>query len=283
MKSVSLNLSGKIALFVMVLLLLFMFGMPFTPSYAPYEQNLSAGLVMPFSESWDGVYYLLGADNLGRDMLSRLALAGQVSFLIGASAVAVSMVIGLSLGLVAGYFRGPIETAIMGLADLQLAIPRILLLIVLTAIIGPSPALLAIILGLTSWVSYGRVARGMALSLREREYVLAARAQGASASWNIRKHLLPGILPQMVIVGSYEFGSIVVMEASLSFLGLGVQPPLPSWGMMVAEGQAYIELAAFLFFLPSLLLFLLVASFQFLSQSLTQENDSYELSERIKE
>ena len=113
----------------------------------------------------------------------------------------------------------------------------------------------------------------MTLSLREREFILSARVQGASAVWNIRQHLLPNVLPQMLIVGSYEFGMIIVLEASLSYLGLGVQPPLPSWGMMVAEGQNYLALAPQLAILPSIALFILVAGFQFLSQTFTKEND----------
>jgi peptide/nickel transport system permease protein len=232
--------------------------------------------------SFDGKFYLLGTDTLGRDMLSRLALAGQVSVMIGLGAVFVSLVIGVALGLIAGYFRGPLESVIMGIADLQLSIPRVLLLIAVAAIIGPSVTMLALLLGLTSWVSYGRVARGMALSLREREFVLSARTQGASATWNIRKHLLPNVMPQMLIVGSYEFGQIIVMEASLSYLGLGVQPPLPSWGMMVSEGQTYLALAPSLVVLPSIALFVLVAGLQFLSQAFTSENEVVGAPERSK-
>ena len=267
------NLSQMTAIVLLCAMAALIIGIPLLPGYDPYAQDLGASLLPIGGESFTGDVYLLGTDTLGRDMLDRLALAGQVSALIGLSAVAVSMVIGVTLGLVAGYFRGPVETVIMGLADLQLSIPRVLLLIAVTAIVGPSVVNLALMLGLTSWVSYGRVARGMALSLREREFILSARTQGATATWNIRKHLLPNVLPQMLIVGSYEFGMIIVMEASLSYLGLGVQPPLPSWGMMVSEGQNYLALAPQLAVLPSICLFVLVAGFQFLSQAFTREND----------
>ncbi|XDB00353.1 ABC transporter permease (plasmid) [Sulfitobacter sp. LCG007] len=267
------NLSQMTAIVLLCAMAALIIGIPLLPGYDPYVQDLGASLLPIGGESFTGDVYLLGTDTLGRDMLDRLALAGQVSALIGLSAVAVSMVIGVTLGLVAGYFRGPVETVIMGLADLQLSIPRVLLLIAVTAIVGPSVVNLAVMLGLTSWVSYGRVARGMALSLREREFILSARTQGATATWNIRKHLLPNVLPQMLIVGSYEFGMIIVMEASLSYLGLGVQPPLPSWGMMVSEGQNYLALAPQLAVLPSICLFVLVAGFQFLSQAFTREND----------
>jgi len=276
------DLSRIVAVSLLAIMILFMVLTPLMPFYDPYGQNLAGSLVPMGGSSFDGKFYLLGTDTLGRDILSRLALAGQVSALIGLGAVAVSLVVGVFLGLVAGYFRGPVETLIMGLADLQLSIPRVLLLIAVSAIIGPSVTNLAILLGLTSWVAYGRVARGMALSLREREFVLSARTQGATAAWNIRKHLLPNVLPQMLIVGSYEFGQIVVMEASLSYLGLGVQPPLPSWGMMVSEGQSYLALAPSLAILPSIALFILVAGLQFLSQAFTSEGEVAGVSERSK-
>lgn len=276
------DLSRIVAVSLLAIMILFMVLTPLMPFYDPYGQNLAGSLVPMGESSFDGKFYLLGTDTLGRDILSRLALAGQVSALIGLGAVAVSLVVGVFLGLVAGYFRGPIETLIMGLADLQLSIPRVLLLIAVSAIIGPSVTNLAILLGLTSWVAYGRVARGMALSLREREFVLSARTQGATAAWNIRKHLLPNVLPQMLIVGSYEFGQIVVMEASLSYLGLGVQPPLPSWGMMVSEGQSYLALAPSLAILPSIALFILVAGLQFLSQAFTSEGEVAGVSDRSK-
>ncbi len=267
------TLSQITAVTLLAIMAVLMIGIPLNPGYDPYAQDLGSALLPMGGSNFRGDYYLLGTDTLGRDMLDRLALAGQVSALIGLFAVAVSLSIGVSLGLIAGYFRGPLESVIMGLADLQLSIPRVLLLIAVTAIVGPSVLNLALLLGLTSWVSYGRVARGMVLSLREREFILSARTQGATAAWNIRKHLLPNVLPQMLIVGSYEFGMIIVMEASLSYLGLGVQPPLPSWGMMVSEGQNYLALAPHLAILPSIALFILVAGFQFLSQAFTRENE----------
>ncbi|MBD8652762.1 ABC transporter permease [Rhizobium sp. CFBP 13726] len=276
------DLSRTIAVTLLAIMALFMIITPVMPFYDPYAQDLAGSLVPVGGSSLEGRFYLLGTDTLGRDILSRLALAGQVSALIGLGAVAVSLVIGVFLGLVAGYFRGPVEAVIMGLADLQLSIPRVLLLIAVSAIVGPSVTNLALLLGITSWVAYGRVARGMALSLREREFVLSARTQGATATWNIRKHLLPNVLPQMLIVGSYEFGQIVVMEASLSYLGLGVQPPLPSWGMMVSEGQTYLALAPSLSILPSIALFILVAGLQFLSQAFTSEGEVVGVAERSK-
>ena len=246
---------------------------PWLSGYAPYKQDLASGLLLPFERLENGQLSVFGTDSLGRDILSRMALAGRVSLFIGLSAVAVSMVVGVVLGLLAGYFRGWTETVIMGFADLQLSIPRVLLLIAVTAMLGSTVVNLMILLGLTSWVAYGRVARAMSLSLREREFVLSAITQGATPAWNIRKHLLPNVLPQMVIVGSFELGQIIVLEAALSYLGLGIQPPLPSWGLMISEGQSYLEINPWLSVLPGLALFMLVAGVQFLTRSLTTEGE----------
>ena len=262
--------SMVLAATLLIGILLFSILVPFLPEYAPYTQNLAAGLAMPF-EVIDGRMHLLGTDSLGRDLLSRLALAGRVSLIIGLTAVGISMVIGIVLGLLAGFFRGVTENVIMGLADLQLSIPRVLLLIAVTAVIGPSVFNLTMLLGITSWVAYGRVARAMALSLREREFVLSATTQGASPLWNIRKHLLPNVMPQMLIVGSFELGQIIVLEASLSYLGLGIQPPLPSWGLMISEGQEYLELDPWIAVFPGIAIFMLVTGVQFLSQYFTPE------------
>ena len=268
-----LTVSTIIALLLLFGILVLVVVVPFLPGYDPYIQDLASSLLPPGELSLDGRMYLLGSDTLGRDVLSRLALAGRISLFIGLSAVLLSLVIGVFLGLVAGFFRGWIENVIMGVADLQLSIPRVLLLIAVAAILGTGVLKLAIVLGVTSWVVYGRVARAMALSLREREFVLSATTQGATAAWNIRKHLLPNVAPQMLIVGSYELGQIIVLEAALSYLGLGVQPPLPSWGLMVSEGQTYLELDPWLSVLPSIALFMLIAGVQILSQSFTAETD----------
>jgi peptide/nickel transport system permease protein len=268
-----LTVSTTIALLLLFGILVLVVVVPFLPGYDPYTQDLASSLLPPGELSLEGRMYLLGSDTLGRDVLSRLALAGRISLFIGLSAVLLSLVIGVFLGLVAGFFRGWIENVIMGVADLQLSIPRVLLLIAVAAILGTGVFKLAIVLGVTSWVVYGRVARAMALSLREREFVLSATTQGATAAWNIRKHLLPNVAPQMLIVGSYELGQIIVLEAALSYLGLGVQPPLPSWGLMVSEGQTYLELDPWLSVLPSIALFMLIAGVQILSQSFTAETD----------
>ena len=184
-----MTITTGIALVLLGCVLLLLVVVPLLPTYDPYTQDLGSSLLPPFERLDDGRLSVFGTDKLGRDVLSRMALAGWVSLFIGLFAVTVSMVIGTVLGLAAGYFRGWVETAIMGLADLQLSIPRVLLLIAVTALLGSTVVKLALLLGLTSWVVYGRVARALALSLREREFVLSAITQGATPLWNIREAL----------------------------------------------------------------------------------------------
>lgn len=263
---------GLAGLFLLVLVGL-LGVVPLLPGHDPYAQDIMASLLPPLSRE-GGRLYLLGTDFLGRDLLGRLALAGQISLLIAVGSVVISMAVGTVLGLIAGYFRGWAETAIMGVADIQLAIPKILLLIAVTALFGTSLWQLILIIGLSGWVVYARVARAMALTLREREFVLAARVMGASTSWNIRKHLVPNVTSQMLILGSYDMSQIILLEASLSYLGLGVQPPTPSWGMMIYEGQNDLAFAPWLSLFPSLALFMLVIVIQIFSQSFTSESQA---------
>ena len=239
---------------------------PLLPSYDPTGQDLANAKLAPFSAG-----HLLGTDELGRDVLSRLSLAGRLSMLIALSVVALNMLIGVSLGLLAGYFGGILEQVVMGVADLQLAIPVLLLLIAIIASVGPGIVTLIVVLGIAFWVRYARVARAIAATLREREFILAPKTQGASAFWVIRRHLLGHILPQLVVMGSFDIGMVVVAEASLSYLGLGIQPPDPSWGGMIFSGQTYLQVDSWLTILPGVAIFLLLGGIQMLSRHATIE------------
>ncbi len=255
----------------LLVIVLASFVVPLLPGTDPYAQDLSARTKPPLFVSLSGQVYLLGTDSLGRDLLSRLALAGRISLLLAGVAVIVSCALGTTLGLVAGYAGGRIENVIMTLADIQLSIPRILLIIAVVAVVGPSLTNLALILGATSWVGYARVVRAQALSLREREFVLAARALGAPARRILGRHILPNAFPPALILASFEIGQMVVLEASLSFLGLGVQPPLPAWGSMINEGQAFLRSFPWLMILPGVAIFMVVAGVNFVTQSFTAE------------
>ncbi|WP_062520185.1 ABC transporter permease [Demequina silvatica] len=241
---------------------------PLLPGYDPMTQDLSNAMLAPFTDP----AHLLGTDPLGRDILSRLALAGRTSLIIAAVVIALNVAIGITIGLAAGYFGGLVDNVMTGIADIQLAMPFVLLLIALSAVFGPSTQLMVIMLGITFWVGYGRVARAMALSLREREYVLAPKTQGAGAFWILRKHLLPAVLPQLIILASFDVGVVVTAQAALDFLGLGVQPPTPSWGGMIAEGQKYLQSNVWLVVLPGLAMLLLIAGSQLTSRRFTAES-----------
>lgn len=257
-------LVAALMLFVIFLLVVVY---PFLPAYDPLGQDLSNARIAPFEDG----SHLLGTDTLGRDMVSRLSLATRTSLIVVGGALALNVTIGVALGLVAGYFGRAVETAIMGLADLQLSFPLMILLVTIIAVVGPSTTALIVILGLAHWMGYGRVARALALSLRRREYVLVAVTHGASVSWIIRKHLLPQVVAPVAILASFDLGVLVVLESSLSFLGLGVQPPRPSLGGMIQEAQRFLQIDPWMALLPGAVLFLLVAGVQVLSQRYTSE------------
>jgi len=244
---------------------------PFLALYHPLTIDLSATVQKPFT-TWK---HPLGTDTLGRDELSRLALAGRQSIMIAVPALLLNMAVGVGLGLVAGYFGRIPNTVIMGLADLQISIPILLLLIMVVAVVGPGTNTLVLVLGLCYWVGYARIARVVALTVREREFVQAAKTFGASSAWIIRKHLLPQLGSQLAILASFDLGVIVILEASLSYLGLGIQPPTPSWGQMILEGQKFAERDVWLVLFPSIGIFLLIAGLQILSQRFTGERGSH--------
>lgn len=238
---------------------------PFLPGFTPFAQDLRSAQELPFTDP----AHLLGTDALGRDMLSRISLATRTSLIVAFGAVLISVAIGVAIGVIAGWRRGRIESFLMGVADVQLSIPIVLMLIVLVAALGASTGLLVVMLGLTGWVGYARVARSIAVSLREREFVTAVTAAGGSGWWITTRHLLPSILPQIAIVAAFEVGTVITIESSLSYIGLGIQPPTPSLGGLIAEGQTYLQTNATLVILPAMMILLVIGGVQFASQSLS--------------
>jgi peptide/nickel transport system permease protein len=213
---------------------------PWLAPRSPTKTETASRLKPPGTRFRDGTVALLGTDQVGRDVLSRILHGARVSLTVGFAAVVVAGAIGLAVGLVAGYYAGWPDTLIMRLADIQLGFPGILLAIAIAAVLGPSAENLVISLGITRWVAYARLTRGIVLSLREREFVEAARALGASDRAIVARHLFPFVTTTLLILATIEIGRVIVAEASLSFLGLGVQPPQPSWGGMVADGRQYL-------------------------------------------
>ena len=227
---------------------------PWLAPHDPVRQSLRARLRAPTLEGPDGKAHLLGTDHLGRDVLSRVIHGARVSLLVGFAAVLVGGAIGSVLGIVAGFRGGWADSIIMTLADAQLAFPFILLAIGIIAVLGPSFPTLVVVIGLSGWVSYARILRSQVLSLRSREFVDAVHALGGSVLRIVVRHVLPNVLSSLVVIATLELARAIVLEATLSFLGLGVQPPTPSWGGMVHEGREYLDSAWWISTWPGLVL-----------------------------
>ena len=222
----------------------------------PIRQSLRGRLSAPTLSGADGRSHLLGTDHLGRDVLSRVIYGARVSLLVGFAAVIVGGLVGATLGLVAGFRGGWTDSMIMTLADAQLAFPFILLAIGIIAVLGPSFHTLIVVIGLSGWVTYARVLRSQVLVLRSREFVDAIYALGGSVARVIARHVLPNVLSSLVVIATLELARAIVLEATLSFLGLGVQPPTPSWGGMVHEGREYLDSAWWISTAPGIVLML---------------------------
>lgn len=224
----------------------------------PVKNRLLERLTPPMWAQGGSAHHPLGTDTLGRDVLSRLVHGARVSLLVGLAAVLVAGVVGVGLGLVAGYRGGWADDLLMRVGDVQLAFPVLLLGVAVTAVLGASLTNMILVLGASGWVTYARIARGEALSLKERDFVAAARALGAPAGHVVRRHLLPNVLPPLMVVTTFSVARTIIAEASLSFLGLGLPPPTPSWGAMLDEGRNYITTGWWLALFPGLAILLLV-------------------------
>jgi peptide/nickel transport system permease protein len=218
--------------------------------------------------------FILGTDRFGRDMLSRLIIGARVSLSVGFIAVFISLLIGISLGAMAGYFRGWIDDLILWLINVVWSIPTLLLVIAITFALGKGFWQVFVAVGLTMWVEVARVVRGQVLSIREKEFVEAGRALGYGHFRIITKHILPNVMAPVIVISAANFASAILIEAGLSFLGIGVQPPMPSWGSMIRENYAYIILdKAYLAILPGTCIMLLVLAFMLLGNALRDALD----------
>ena len=230
----------------------------------PFGIRLVQRLKPPGYVNASGVTFWLGTDTLGRDVLSRVIYGARVSLIVGLSAVLISGTIGLLLGLASGFFGGLIDDVIMRIADIQLSFPTILLALAIMAVLGSGLDKLILVLGLTGWVQYGRIVRGQVLSIKEEEFVLAARATGEKRWRILFQHILPNIWSPIIVIASFSVASNIVAEASLSFLGVGVPPSIPSWGTMLADGRQYIGVAEWLTIPPGVAISLTVLSINIL-------------------
>jgi len=221
--------------------------------FDPIEQDIGDRRLKPPGWRDDaGHLHLLGTDHLGRDLLARVIYGAQPALMVGFAAVVISGVLGLVAGLCSGYFGGRVDDVLMRLADIQLAFPFILLAIAVIGVLGPSLTTIIAVIGISSWVVYARVVRGAVLSLREREFVQAALALGSRDARVLLRHVLPNVFTPWLVVATLDMARVIVLESALSFLGLGVQPPTPTWGGMLADGRVYISTAWWLATFPGL-------------------------------
>jgi peptide/nickel transport system permease protein len=244
----------------LAVLLLFTLAALAAPLIAPLDparQSLLARLRPP-GTTVGSVTYWLGTDELGRDLLSRIIFGARASLAVALLSVSASGAFGIALGVLAGYLRGWTEVAIMRAVDIMLSIPAILLAIITVAVLGPSFLNLIIVLGFTRWPRYTRVAYAQTLSVSGRPYITAARLAGARTLRILLRHVLPNIIAPLIVVATLEFGLMVLFEAGLSFLGLGIQPPTPSWGSIMSVGRNYVATAWWIATFPGICLFLLV-------------------------
>lgn len=263
---------NRLAMAGLTLLTLLYLAALLAPWIAPYdpiaqEDLVRTGYLAPSAQHW------LGTDQFGRDVLSRLLYGARISLLIALTAITISITLGTLLGAVAGYLGGKVDAVVMRFIDLVLSFPRLILLILIVALTRPSIPLIILVLGLTHWPGTARLVRGEVLSLREREFIDAARALGFGRVRIIFRHLIPNVLAPVIVAATLGIGDTIVAEAGLSFLGLGVQPPTPSWGNMVADGRQNLIGAWWIATFPGLAIVLTVMAFNLVGDGLRDALD----------
>ncbi len=263
---------NKLAAFSAVVILTIVLLAIFANVVAPYgeaEQDLTIRLQAPSMEHW------FGTDELGRDVLSRLLYGARLSLLIGVLPTCISMTIGVTMGLIAGYYRGKLDYCIMRLADVMLAFPSLLLAMVVMYTLGSSTINIFIALSLVGWASVARVVRSQTLSLKESEYVEAAKSIGVSDFKIMFRHILPNCVPSLIVLFTLNVPSAILAESSLSYLGIGAQPPAASWGLMVNQSKEFLFTQPWLSLAPSLAIMIIVLAFNFLGDGLRDALDPY--------
>jgi peptide/nickel transport system permease protein len=241
---------------------------PMLATVDPIEQDLTVALRPPFWLESGSLEHPLGTDHLGRDVYSRMVYGARISLTISVLAAVLGAAVGVSVGLVAGYVGGKVDILIMRIVDLNLAFPLILLALAVVALLGANLKNLVIVMAVTTWMIYARVVRGLTLALREREFVHAVRALGAHDARIIVRHILPNVVAPILVIWTLEVARVILMESALSFLGLGVPPPTPTWGRMLAEGRDYLTVAGWISIFPGIAIMVTVLGINFLGDGL---------------
>ncbi|MBI4082102.1 MAG: ABC transporter permease [Candidatus Lambdaproteobacteria bacterium] len=239
----------------------------------PHGQELSRRLLPPIGLSGYAPGYWLGTDQLGRDILSRLVYASRISLLISFVAVLVAAAVGVTVGLLCAYWGGWWDLTVMRVTDIQLAFPTVLLVIAIVAVVGPSVGNLIVVMGISGWPRFARIARGSVLSVKEMEYIAAAQASGAETMRILASHVLPNILSPLIVYATFELSRMILLEATLSFLGLGVQPPTPTWGGMINDGKQYVYQSWAVSVMPGTVILVVILAFNMLGDDLRDALD----------
>ena len=264
---------NKIAVVGALVIILMVIVAVFAPALAPYDP------VEPF-RGMRGVgpslEHPMGFDGNGRDLLSRIIYGSRIALTVGIASSFIAVIIGVAVGAAAGYFGGWVDEVLSLLIDTLMAFPLIALLIVLAAVIGPSLPTTIIVIGATVWARYARVVRAEVMSLRQRDYITAAKALGGNDNRVIWKHVVPNVLGSVIVLASLQIGSIIILESALSFLGLGVRPPTPTWGGILADGRAFILRYPHIAIFPGIMIVITVLAFNFIGDGLRDALDPYE-------
>jgi len=260
----------KLALFGIALIVLVILGAVFAPWIAPYgpDEQMFDGLTIEGAPLAPGGAFPLGTDLLGRDLFTRILYGARTSLIIGVVANGMALIIGTLIGLTAGYFRGWIGAILMRFTDLMMAFPALLLAITLAAIFRPSLWIVAMVIALVNWVQTSRVIYTETTSLAERDFIAAERTLGAGTGRILFRHILPHLVPTIIVWGTLGISTTVLLEATLSYLGVGVQPPTPSWGNIIFENQTYFQSAPWLVFIPGAAILLLALAFNLVGDAL---------------
>ena len=261
---------GAFGALVLLVVLICAAGAPLVTNGDPSTQRdiVATRFLPPFSTDVHGDFHPIGTDRFGRDVWTRLVFGARISMGVGVLAVLVSLVLGVIIGAIAGYWRGPISVAMLGLTDFALALPRVVLLLLLAALWRPSTALVIVVLGLTGWMSIARVVHGEVRALAARPFVEGAVAVGARRLRVLARHILPNALTPVIVAAALGVGNAIMLEAGMSYLGLGVQPPTPSWGNMIASGRDTLVNAPWVATAPGVALVLVVVACTLLGDAL---------------
>ena len=258
---------------IILVLLLCAFFSPWLAPRDPIEQNLVDALKPPFWQKGGAIKHILGTDNLGRDILSRIIYGARISVIVGFVGVLLAGTVGTLLGIIAGYFGGKIDVVIMRLTDIMLSLPFILVGIAIIGAIGPSLTNVLIVLGITQWVGYTRIIRFEAMSLSKSEFIEMAIISGCRWWRILLVHILPNVLNSAVVLATLDVGKMIIIEAAFSFLGLGVKPPTATWGAMLADGRLYMTIAWWIVTFPGLAIFATVLAGNLIGDWLRDELD----------